>query len=144
VALSLLLMGRVLYAVNREAMAAVMSEAIRRFIQNSIPGGAKASAEEVDSVIRLCLLGVHRTGAEDPRALAKAVSDPLLEHLVKNVRKTREVPAMAKASQFFVIEWCHRNGHLEEDWKWEWEGADGGRILYRSRIPLESIAMPTG
>lgn len=122
-------------------MASVVSEAVSVLVRESMPD--QSVSGEVEAVLGLCMLGVHRTGSEDPRRMAAAVSGKLLEHLVRNVKRMRAVPAMGMAAQFLVLEWCFRNGHLEEDWRWEWEGTDGGKIHFRARIPLESIAIPS-
>lgn len=124
-------------------MAALLAEAVKKFVRDSVPEGSGTSPEEVESVVSLCLLGVHRTGQEDPRAMARAVSDPVLEHLVRRSRKARGIPALAKAFQFLIMEWCFRNGYLHEDWLWEWDGANEGQIKFSARMPLAMIPIPS-
>lgn len=120
-----------------------MTEVTRRLIEQLVPEGSAESPAEIEAVASLCMMGVYRTGSEDPRSTLRSISDPLLLHLVKSLRKARDNRALAKVSQFFLIEWCYRNGYLEEDWRWEWKGANEGELHYRASIPLDMVPVPS-
>ncbi len=105
--------------------------------------GGGGTSDEVEAVTAVCTMGVFRRGTEDPRALLRRVSDPLILHLVKNLAKAKESKPLAKVSQFFLIEWCYRNGYLEEDWRWEWVNPNEGRMHIKPTMPLEMIPIPT-
>lgn len=98
--------------------------------------------DEMEAVVKVFLLGVHRTGSEDLRDMLRKVSDPLLEHIVKNMDTISLSPVLGKIGQFFVIEWCYRNDYLMDDWSWEWEGRDGGKANFLPRMPLDSVPLP--
>ncbi len=120
-----------------------MAEVAENMIAQLVPEGTKTDPDEMKAVTAVCMMGVYRTGSEDPRAMLRAVSGPMIEHLTKNLRRARENRALAKVSQFFLIEWCFRNGYLEEDWRWEWVTRDEGRMHFRSTMPLEMIPIPS-
>jgi len=112
-------------------------------ISQLVPEGSEASAGEVEALTSVCMMGVHRRGDEDPRAELRKVSAPIIEHLVKNLKRAASNRALAKVSQFFVIEWCWRNDYLEEDWRWEWVNKHEGQLHFRPRIPLEMVPIPS-
>ena len=112
-------------------------------IAQLVPEGTKTSPGEMEAVTAVCMMGVYRSGTEDPRAMLRAVSDPMIEHLAKNLKKARENRSLAKVAQFFLLEWCFRNGYMEEDWRWEWVNKNEGRIVYKTNIPLEMIPVPS-
>lgn len=120
-----------------------MSEVAKNMISQLVPDGVEANQAEIEAITAVCMMGVYRNGTEDPRAMLRQVSDPMIEHLVRSLKKARENRSLAKVSQFFLMEWCHRNGYMEEDWRWEWEGKNEGRIVFKTRIPLEMIPIPS-
>lgn len=104
---------------------------------------AGGGAPESEAVVKMFMFGFSRTGEEDPKALAREIQGPLLEHLVKNMsRLSSAMPNLAKVGQILVIEWCWRNDYLLEDWKWVWRGKDGGDIMCLPRVPLSMIPIP--
>ncbi len=121
-----------------------MREIMKSAISGALSGGGRSllRKEEGEALASLCMMPVHRTGDENPREMLRCLSDPLLEHLVKNVESMKSNPALGRVGQFFVIEWCFRNDHLTEDWKWEWETKDRGKLNYSPRIPLEMVPLP--
>lgn len=121
----------------------LMAEVAKNMIAQMVPEGEKADPAEVEAVTAICMMGVYRNGTEDPKAVLRAVSDPLIEHLVRGLKKARENRSLAKVSQFFLMEWCFRNGYMEEDWRWEWVTKDEGRIVFKMRMPLEMIPIPS-
>lgn len=127
----------------QQTLPALMSEVAKKMVSQLLEEGGSSSAEEVQAVTSVCMMGVFRTGSEDPRAELRKVSDPLILHLVKNLHRARESKPLAKVSQFFLIEWCFRNGYLEEDWRWEWVSRDEGRMHVKPTMPLEMIPVPT-
>ncbi len=122
----------------------LMAEVAKNMIAQLVPEGTTANPAEIEAVTAVCMMGVYRAGTEDPKAMLRPVSDPLIEHLVKSLGKARENRSLAKVSQFFLMEWCFRNGYMEDDWRWEWADKNEGRIVYRMRLPLEMIPIPTG
>lgn len=96
-----------------------------------------------EAVVKMFMLGFVRTGEEDPRAIAREIPGPMLEHLVRNLpRLSAAVPNLAKVGQILVIEWCWRNDYLLEDWKWVWRDKHNGDIACLPRLPLSMIPIP--
>lgn len=121
-----------------------MKEVVASLVRSALDGPAAqvAGQKEVEALVSLCLIGVHRTGKEDPRALVRSVSDPLLEHLVSSLERLRDNRALRAVSQFLLVEWCFRNGYLLDDWRWEWVDGNEGRLHYLPKIPLEDVPLP--
>jgi len=94
----------------KPALPALMAEVAKSLIAQIVPDSSRASAEEMEAVTAVCMMGVYRDGTEDPRALLRKVSGPLIDHLAKNLKKAMENKSLAKVSQFFLLEWCYRNG----------------------------------
>ena len=124
----------------QNGLPSLMAEAAKSVVSQIVPDGS--NPKEIEAVTAVCMMGVYRSGTEDPKAMLRGVSDPLIEHLVKNLKKARENRALAKVSQFFLLEWCHRNGYLEEDWRWEWVNKNEGRLVFKTSIPLDMIPIP--
>ena len=118
-------------------------EMARKSILESIPKDTNISPEEIDYVIGVCMLGVYRTGNENPKAMLGIVSNELIEHMVKHLQKAKEHKDLAKGMQFFLLEWCWRNDYLNEDWRWEWINQNEGKIHFNARLPLEMIPIPS-
>lgn len=110
---------------------------------NKIPNGSRASGDEMEALLGLCMLGVARGGTEDPKALVRRLSDTLLEHAVRHVGQHRGDRVFAPVGQILLVEWCWRNDYLNSDWLWEWEDQGGGRIKFDPRIPLNMVPVPT-
>lgn len=108
-----------------------------------MPGDSPVSGDEMEALLNLCMLGVSRTGSEDPKSMVRKLSDPLLEHALKHVAKNRADRVFVPISQILLIEWCWRNDYLREDWHWRWEDAGGGQMKYNPRIPLDMVPVPT-
>lgn len=113
---------------------------LERMLQTA--GGPTASRQETEAVIQVFLFGFVRTGSENPKSMMGPITDQLLEHLVKNLPSLSSVPNLAKVGQFFLIEWCWRNGHLLEDWRWEWRDRNSGDLRFLPRVPLSMIPIP--
>jgi hypothetical protein len=124
-------------------LPSLLSEVAKRMISQLLPEGSGCGPGEVEALTTVCMMGVYRSGTEDPRSELRKVSTPVIEHLVKNLSKATGNRALQKVSQFFVMEWCWRNDYLEEDWLWEWSGKDEGRMHFRPRIPWQMIPIPT-
>ena len=82
------------------------------------------------------------TGKENPRELMASIGDGVLRHLVAFREAVAANPALKGLSQFFLVEWCYRNGHMEEDWIWSWDGKDGGSIFFKPKTPLDQVELP--
>lgn len=107
-----------------------------------LASGAPVSDGEVDALTSICMMGVTVEGTENPRELMREVTDPLLDHIVRNREQVRKNPVIGKIHQFFLIEWCYRNGHLRGDWVWRWSGPKEGQLHYSPRTPLEKVSFP--
>lgn len=105
-------------------------------------GGPEASRHETEAVVQVFLFGFVRSGCENPKSMMGPISDALLEHLVKNLGAVSSIPNLAKVGQFFIMEWCWRNGHLVEDWRWEWKDKNSGDLKFLPRVPLSMIPIP--
>lgn len=118
---------------------------VKRVLVESIKGmteGTEVSDREVDALTRICMMGVTVDGTENPRELMRDVTDPLLDHVVRNRDQVRKNPVIGKIQPFFLIEWCYRNGHLKGDWVWRWDGPKEGQLHYNPRTPLEKVSFP--
>jgi hypothetical protein len=116
---------------------------LRNTIKGIIPKDSPVPADEVDALARLCTMSVVPSGEEDPKKLMRLVSDPIINHLVSRLEEFEANPILKNISQFFLIEWCYRNGHLNGDWVWNWEGQNGGHVSYDPKVPLEEIELPS-
>lgn len=110
-------------------------------IQN-LTSQTQVSDTEMNALTGICMMGVAVNGTEDPRTLMRDVTDPLLEHIVKNRDGIKKNPVLGKVHQLFLIEWCYRNGHLKGDWAWRWEGPKEGKLFYKPKTPLEKVKFP--
>jgi len=117
-------------------------QVLRNTIKGIIPDDSPVPSKEVDALAQLCMMSVVPTGKEDPKALMRTVSDPILEHFITKFKKFSEDQVIGKVSQFFLIEWCYRSDHLEGDWAWQWDSPNEGHVSYNSKIPLEEITLP--
>ncbi len=127
----------------KPGLPTLVATVAKNMVAQMVPPGEKADPAEIEAVTSVCMMGVYRDGTEDPRAELRRVSDPLIEHLVRGLKKARENKSLAKVSQFFLMEWCFRNGYMDADWRWEWTSKDEGRIVFSMRVPLEMIPIPS-
>lgn len=118
-------------------------QVLRNTIKNIIPEDSPIPSEEIDALSQLCMMSMVPTGEEDPKALMRAVSDPVLQHFITKFKEFRSNPVIGKIAQFFLIEWCYRNDHLNGDWAWKWDNLNEGKVSYDSKIPLGEIPLPT-
>ena len=125
-------------------MQGYLNKILRSAIQEIIPKSntSKVSTEEMDALSQLCTMGAIPTGDENPKEYLVALSDPLLKYLVSRLEDFKNNPLSDKICQFFLIEWCHRQGHLEGDWAWKWDNNHEGHVRYQSKVPLDKIKLP--
>lgn len=116
----------------------MLRESVKRFAGD----GPHVPESEVDSLAQLCMMGVSVTGTENPREFLRGVSDRLLEYIVQNREEIKKNPVIGKVHQFFLIEWCYRNGHLDGDWAWKWKNPKEGNLFYKPKVPLEKVRFP--
>jgi hypothetical protein len=69
------------------------------------------------------------------------MSSALIDAFASNMDKLQTNPVSAPVAQFFFMEWCFRHGHLNEDWKWEWDSTDEGHVAYSPKQPLEELML---
>lgn len=100
------------------------------------------SSPEVDALMQICVMGILPTGDENPKELMRTLSDPMLDHLISNLNMIQKNPITGKIGQFFLIEWCYRNDHLNEDWRWDWDSSNEGHMSFDPKIPLDQVVLP--
>ena len=122
----------------REVIRGMLRSSVRKFAGEGDP----VPEAEVDSLTQLCMMGVSVTGTENPREFLRAVSDRLLDYIVQNREEIKKNPVIGKIHQFFLIEWCYRNGHLDGDWAWKWKSPSEGDLFYKPKVPLERVRFP--
>ena len=69
----------------------------------------------------------------------RGLTDEVVDAVVTTAKTSITNPILGRLVKIFCIEWCFRHGHLEEDWKWEWQNPEHGQIHYRAIKPLEQI-----
>jgi len=124
------------------ALHDVVRNMLRESVKRFAGGGSHIPESEVDSLTQLCMMGVSVTGKENPREFLRSVSDRLLEYIVQNREEIRRNPVIGKIHQFFLIEWCYRNGHLDGDWAWKWKNPKEGDLFYKPKTPLDKVKFP--
>jgi len=111
---------------------------IQQAIQSVLPAGTTSSAD-ADLVTRVCVMAAIPTGEEDPKELLRSMSDGLIVSFATNLDRLQSNPVSAPVAQLFFMEWCWRQGHLNEDWKWEWDTTDEGHVSYSSKESLDEL-----
>ena len=114
-----------------------MVETLKLALNEIIPKGT-VNEQEIDSLAQICMMGTLPSGTEDPKLIMKSVSTDTLNKLVNSIKDISKNQIFGKVSQFFIIEWGHRNGHIDE-WKWSWDTPNEGRVSYRPNISLNQI-----
>jgi len=112
---------------------------LKNVVKESVPN-VSISNEELNIMAQLCAMSTVPTGDEDPRALLRGLSTPIIDGIISDSKRIRNNPVVRGVFQLFFIEWCFRHDHLHEDWKWSWDSSDEGKVKYRSKQPLEVIA----
>ena len=119
------------------ALSEMLKEAIPKAVAASPAGDVPP--EERDSLTQLCVMGAAPTGKEDPKSLVRSLGDATVDRLATRFRSMSSDPILRPVSQFFLLEWAYRHGHLHEDWKWEWDTDREGQAKYRSKSTLDEI-----
>lgn len=112
-----------------------------RLVSGAVPKGALRSGE-VDALVGICVMGISATGTEDPKSMCSQISDPILDHLVSRMDELKSNQIFKPVCQFLLFEWCFRNGHLDDDWRWEWTSGSSGQVHIRPKVPLDTITLP--
>jgi hypothetical protein len=110
---------------------------VKYAIGNFLP--KTAESHDADLVARLCVMAAVPTGEENPHDLLRSMSDDVIFSFVSNLEIAQKNPVSAPVIQFFFMEWCWRQGHLNADWKWEWDAMNEGHVSYSSKEPLENL-----
>lgn len=116
----------------------LLSRMVSGAVKQSLPG-LEMNEQELDALVQLCSMSASPTGKEDPRALLRLLSDPMIDTVVSSHKKMAANPILGRLCQFFTIEWCWRHKHLEEDWNWQWDNSTGGKLNFRATKPLHEI-----
>jgi len=116
---------------------------LRNTIKGIVPDDSPVPVKEVDALAQLCMMSIVPTGEENPKEFLRIVSDPILKHFMVKFEEFKKSPVLGKVADFFLIEWCHRQGHLNGDWAWKWDTPSEGRVSYDAKIPLDEIKLPT-
>ncbi|KKL10733.1 hypothetical protein LCGC14_2552880 [marine sediment metagenome] len=119
-----------------------LGDMLHKAIQDVGPREGGLKAEEVDALSQLFMMAFVPTGQENPRVLLSQMSDDFVNHVVSRLEEAKKNPIVGQIGQFFLIEWCYRNGHLNGDWMWKWEGIKRGDLHYNPRIPLSMLQLP--
>lgn len=127
---------------SKAAVQSSLVNVIRHITKRLTPKEDKITTVEIDALSQLCIMGVMPSGEEEPRKLLSQLSDPLLDHLISHLNVMKANPITGKICQFFLVEWCYRNGYLTDDWIWQWDNPNEGHVAYNSRVPLDQIALP--
>jgi hypothetical protein len=122
---------------SRNALGAML----HRVIEEVGPREGGLDPGEADALSQLLMMAFVPTGKEDPRDLLSRMSDGFVDHVVSRLDEVRN-PVVGQISQFFLIEWCYRNGYLNGDWIWKWEGPKRGDLHYNPRVPLSMVPLP--
>jgi hypothetical protein len=105
-----------------------LTTVIRDMVSNLLPPGFETSNEEFDALTQLLMMMPFSTGDEDPKELVRKLSDNLLKVLTE----ASSQPGMMRIfHQMFCVETMWRNSKLAEDWRWEWETENQGKIAWR-------------
>lgn len=132
--------GQVRLEALRETVRGMLRETVaKRFAEEE---GAIPEAE-MDALTQMCMMGADLVlGTENPREYMRGISDRLLDYVVRN---RDSMDSVRKIVPFFLVEWCHRNGHLRGDWAWKWssERKGEGNIHYNPKAPLDKVRFPT-
>lgn len=126
-----------------DAVRSSIVQILRNTIKGIVPADSPVPIKEVDALAQLCMMSIVPTGEEDPKEFLRSISDSILEHFMVKFDEFQENPVLGKIAQFFLIEWCHRQGHLNGDWAWRWDTPSEGRVSYSAKIPLEEVELPT-
>jgi len=118
-------------------------QVLRNTIKNVVPKESPIPPKEIDALSQLCMISMIPSGDENPKALMREVSDSVLQHFVTKFKEFSSNPVIGKVAQFFLIEWCYRNDHLNGDWAWNWDSPNEGHVSYDPKTPLENIELPT-
>lgn len=121
----------------------VLGQALSSALTEIGPKGSSPGGQEMDALKQLFMMAFVPTGKEDPRAILSGMSDGLIEHVTSRLEEAKKNPVVAQIGQFFLIEWCYRNGYLNGDWIWSWSGTKKGQLHYDPRIPLNMVPLPS-
>ena len=117
---------------------------LKSMIQHVIRGVLPSSSTnlvDVDLVTRLCMMAAVPTGDEDPREILGGMSNDIINAFALNLERIQKNAMSAPVAQLFFIEWCFRHGHLNDDWKWEWDSSVEGHVAYNPKEPLEQLVL---
>jgi len=115
---------------------------LKAMIAKLVPKDTTLPDVEVDALMQICVMGMMPIGDEEPRELMRRLSDNMLDHLISHLNIIKQNPIIGKIGQFFLIEWCYRNDHLNGDWRWDWDNPNEGHVSFDPKIPLDQIVLP--
>jgi len=133
--------------VNRKsAVHDGVRDSIRALLASTLGAeGSGVPAAEAEALTDICMMGIGVSGKENPREMARLVSDGTLDGIVGNHEAVRRNPVVGRVFQIFLVEWCYRKGHLECDWAWKWASAGEGSLFYKSGgVPLDRFLPVSG
>ena len=126
------------------SLGRILSASISLVIPRDASGACGATPSEVAALAQICTMGAVPSGKEDPKCLLRTLSDGVLNRVAAMFWKMAEDPVAKKVSNFFLVEWCWRHGHLHGDWTWTWDGPGEGYVRCCPKISLESAAKKLG
>jgi hypothetical protein len=124
--------------VDRKQHVAALGNMLRMAIKHSFPG-LDIDETQMDYLAQLCAMSTVPTGDEDPVRLMRGLTNEIVDAVVVSSKTSITNPILKRLVQIFYIEWCFRHGHLEADWRWEWQSPEHGQIHYLAKTPLNQI-----
>ncbi len=119
----------------RAGMVALVGTMLKKALLSSMD----ASEEESIILAELCTMAAAPIGSEDPHSMMRSLTDQTVFAGAKKYIQIKDQPLVNRVGQFFFMEWCYRNGHLEEDWKWQWDTINEGQLLFRAKSNFNEL-----
>jgi hypothetical protein len=121
---------------NKRRSGGPRVSALRSAVRQLAPESTTVG-QDIECVMRMCVMGACPEGDEDPKALMSTISDETVERVARTGSKSRD-SVIGRVLHFFILEWGLRRGLLKE-WAWSWEGPEAGRVSYRPGVPLSKL-----
>lgn len=124
---------------RNESLLKTVRQAVMDSVRAAVAHDGRTDPAELEAVVRLCMIGAMPTGKEDPKALLRGLSDVTINRMASRFRSMSTDPVVGPVSQLFFMEWCHRHGHLNADWVWQWDTHNEGHVKFSAKEPLDKL-----
>lgn len=129
--------------LDKEFLKTVTIQTTVTYLRKILPPDSNVPTEEIESIANLTSLFLYPDKNINLHELMRKFSDSLVEFIVKNRIEFKQHEMLSVILKLFIIEWCYRNGHLNEDWQWKWdETSNKGEADIDPKIPLRDIPLP--